>query len=64
MNNEEKQVIKNNILEYLTEDKRGHRAIFDIKEGYAVWDRTTLFDVMDCVVKGLQKSQKLLNKRK
>lgn len=54
--------IKNSILHYLCDDWNNHKrgkahkenqAIFDRKEGYAIWNNTDLEMVMEKVVKGI-----------
>lgn len=54
--------IKNSILHYLCDDWNNHKrgkahkenqAIFDRKEGYAIWNNIDLEMVMEKVVKGI-----------
>lgn len=54
--------IKDSILHYLTDDWNNHKkgkahkenqALFDKKEGYAIWSETDLEMVMEKVVKGI-----------
>jgi hypothetical protein len=62
MNNKQLQIIKKNILKYLTENFKGNQAIFDKKEGWQVFNGTDLDMVMDKVVNGLYASKKELKK--
>ncbi len=62
MNNKQLQIIKKNILKYLTEDFKGNQAIFDKEEGWQVFNGTDLEMVMDKVVAGLYESKKELSK--
>jgi hypothetical protein len=64
MTNKEKQVIKKWILEYLTVDRRGNQALFDIRTGWNIYQNTNLTMIMGCIVKGLQKAQKELKVKK
>ena len=54
MTNKERNLIKKKILKCLTEDFRGNQAIFDKKEGEAVFTGTDLDMVMNAVCKGLE----------
>ena len=54
MTNKERNIIKKKILKCLTEDFKGNQAIFDKKEGWQVFNGTTLDMVMSAVVKGLE----------
>ena len=58
MNNKELQIIKQEILHYLTDDFRGNQAIFNKKEGWQVFNGTDLYMVMDKVVGGLYSAKK------
>lgn len=62
MTNKEKQLAKKMIHKCLTEDFKNNQAIFDKKEGWAVFSGTDLSMVMGCVVKGLKLTQVELNK--
>lgn len=62
MTNEERQIIKKNILHYLADDWNNHKrgkahkenmALFDKKSGKCNWTDIELYDVMDKVVKGI-----------
>lgn len=54
MTNKERNIIKSKILKCLTEDFKNNQAIFDKKEGHAIYTETNLRMVMDKVVKGLE----------
>ena len=54
MTKKELLVCKKNILKCLTEDFKGNQALFDKKDGWAVFSQTDLTMIMDAVVKGLQ----------
>lgn len=54
MTNKERNLIKKKIIKCLTEDFKGNQAIFDKKDGYAIFTRTDLDMVMWAVVKGLE----------
>ena len=60
MNNKELQIIKKEILHYLTDDFKGNQAIFDRKEGYQIFNGTDLDMVMDKVVAGLYSAKNKL----
>lgn len=64
MNNKELQIIKQEILHYLTDDFRGNQAIFNKKEGWQVFNGTDLSMVMDKVVGGLYSAKKKINELK
>lgn len=55
------QIIKKNILKYLTEDFKGNQHIFDKDKGYQVYNDTDLTMVMDKVVSGLYLSMEEIN---
>jgi hypothetical protein len=52
--NKTRNLIKKKILKCLTEDFDGNQAIFDKKEGWAVFTETDLNMVMTAVTKGLE----------
>jgi len=54
MTNKERNLIKKKIIKCLTEDFKGNQAIFDKKDGYAIFTETDLDMVMWAVVKGLE----------
>ena len=60
MDNKQLQVIKKEILHYLTDDFKDNQAIFDKKEGWQVFNGTDLDMVMDKVVAGLYSAKKIL----
>jgi len=60
MTNAELQIIKKEILKYLTQDFRGNQAIFDSKEGFQCFNGTDLTMVMDKIVDGLKSAQKII----
>ena len=69
MTNKERKIIKNKILYALTTDfkryrRRSNQALFNKKEGYAVFTDTDLTMVMDAVVIGLELAKEELNKSK
>lgn len=53
MTSKERNFIKKKILKCLTEDFKDNQAIFDKKQGWAVFNGTNLDMVMDKVAKGL-----------
>lgn len=57
MTNKELLICKEKILKCLTEDFKRNQAIFNKKEGWAVFNGTNLEMVMDAVVKGLKFAQ-------
>lgn len=60
MKNKELQIIKKEILKYLTEDFKNNQHIFDKEKGYAVYNGTDLKMVMDKVVNGLYSAKKII----
>lgn len=60
MTNKELQIIKKEILKYLTEDFKYNQPIFDKEKGFAVYNGTDLKMVMDKVVKGLYSAEKII----
>ena len=60
MNKKELQIIKKEILHYLTDDFKDNQAIFDKKEGWQIFNGTDLDMVMDKVVGGLYSAKKKL----
>ena len=60
MTTKELQIIKKEILHYLTDDFKGNQAIFNKKEGWQVFNGTDLSMVMDKVVAGLYSAKKKL----
>ena len=60
MNKKELQIIKKEILHYLTDDFKDNQAIFDKKEGWPIFNGTDLDMVMDKVVGGLYSAKKKL----
>lgn len=60
MNKKELQIIKKEILHYLTDDFKDNQAIFDKKEGWQIFNGTDLDMVMDKVVGGLYSAKKIL----
>ena len=60
MDNKQLQIIKKEILHYLTDDFENNQAIFDKKEGWQVFNGTDLDMVMDKVVGGLYSAKKIL----
>ena len=60
MDNKQLQIIKKEILHYLTDDFGDNQAIFDKKEGWQVFNGTDLDMVMDKVVAGLYSAKKIL----
>ena len=62
--NKELQIIKQEILHYLTDDFRGNQAIFNKREGWQVINVTDLSMVMDKVVSGLYSAKKKINELK
>lgn len=61
LENKQRNIIKKKILKCLTEDFKGNQAIFDKKEGFAVFNGTDLEMVMDKVVKGLEFAKAEIN---
>ena len=59
--NKEIQVIKKEILKYLTEDFKKNQAIFNKEKGYQIFNDTDLEMVMDKVVGGLYSAKRILN---
>ncbi len=53
MTNKDIQILKKEILHYLCDDFEGNQAIFDRGEGYAKFNGTDLYMVMDKVEKAL-----------
>lgn len=73
MTNKEIQIIKEEILHYLSDDWNNHKrgrahkenqALFDRKQGYCKFCNIELEDVMDKVVKGLYAGTDKINKMK
>lgn len=62
--NKEIQIIKKEILHYLTDDFRNNQAIFNKIEGWQVFNGTDLSMVMDKVVAGLYSAKNKINKLK
>jgi hypothetical protein len=62
MTNKEVLICKEKILKCLTEDFQYNQAIFDKKEGYAIWTETNLTMVMGAIIKGLKFAQKEIDK--
>lgn len=62
MNKKELQIIKKEILHYLTDDFEDNQAIFDKKEGWSIFNGTDLDMIMDKVVGGLYSAKKKLEK--
>lgn len=62
MDNKERNLIKKKILKCLTEDFEDNQAIFDKKEGSAIFSGTDLGMVMEKVVFGLELAKQDLNK--
>ena len=60
MDNKQLQIIKKEILHYLTDDFENNQAIFDKKEGWQVFNGTDLDMVMDKVVGGLYSAKRKL----
>lgn len=60
MDNKQLQIIKKEILHYLTDDFENNQAIFDKKEGWQVFNGTDLDMVMDKVVDGLYSAKRKL----
>lgn len=60
MDNKQLQIIKKEILHYLTDDFENNQAIFDKKEGWQVFNGTDLDMVMDKVVGGLYSTKRKL----
>ena len=60
MNKKELQIIKKEILHYLTDDFEDNQAIFDKKEGWSIFNGTDLDMIMDKVVGGLYSAKKKL----
>lgn len=54
LSKKERNLLKKAILKELT-DHEGNTAIFDKKEGYAIYNGTNLEMVMQCVFDGLNK---------
>ena len=61
LSNKDVLIMKEKILHCLTDDFKDNQAIFDKKQGWAVFNGTNLEMVMDCVVKGLKFAQGELN---
>ena len=59
--NKELQIIKKEILKYLTEDFKKNQAIFNKEKGYQIFNDTDLEMVMDKVVGGLYSAKKIIN---
>lgn len=59
--NKEIQIIKKEILKYLTEDFKKNQAIFNKTKGYQIFNDTDLEMVMDKVVGGLYSAKKIIN---
>ena len=55
------QVLKKEILKYLTEDFKNNQAIFNKKEGWQVFNGTDLDMVMEKVVGGLYSGMRKIN---
>ena len=53
INKQQAKALKKSILKKLTEDSENNQAIFDKKEGWAVFNGTDLSMVMDKVVSGV-----------
>lgn len=59
--NKELQIIKKEILKYLTKDFKKNQAIFNKEKGYQIFNDTDLEMVMDKVVGGLYSAKKIIN---
>lgn len=59
--NKDIQVIKKEILKYLTEDFKKNQAIFNKEKGYQIFNDTDLEMVMDKVIGGLYSAKKIIN---
>ena len=59
--NREIQVIKKEILKYLTVDFKKNQAIFNKEKGYQIFNDTDLEMVMDKVIGGLYSAKRILN---
>ena len=64
MTKKEMKVVKEEILRYLTEDFKENQAIFNKKQGYAIWCETDLEMVMDKVVGGIYSAKRKLDGEK
>lgn len=60
MTSKELQIIKKEILKYLTEDFKDNVAIFDKEERWQVFNGTDLTMVMEKVVNGLYSAKKII----
>ena len=60
MKKKEIQIIKKEILHYLTDDFENNQAIFDKKDGYQIFNGTDLDMIIDKVVGGLYSAYKKL----
>ena len=61
MNNRERNILKKNILKCLTKDFEGNQALFHPKDGWACFNSTDLYMVMEAVVKGLEMGKHEIN---
>ena len=62
--NKEIQIIKEQILKYLTQDFNKNQAIFNGEKGYQIYNDTDLTMVMDKVVGGLYSAKRRLEHEK
>lgn len=62
MTKKDLQILKKEILRYLCDDFLDNQHIFDMEDGFQVYNDTDLTMVMEKVVKGLYSGMEIINR--